>query len=199
MMTDVPDYSRYTELQLRQVLCDTNVQRFPERVEQARQRLAYFELAKKAVMPQDGQQILISKAPSRRQIKWHLIITMGASLVAALLTLIYPERWTDLAGITVVFVVGALYGKAHMEAFQLQVFDCGSGLGFKYDEQEAYATWQDVDRIELSRSDGDDWLVVHLKFESVMGDAIEFYAAKDGLDARALRDLLNHTLKKGMV
>lgn len=42
MMTDVPDYSRYTELQLRHVLRDTNVQRFPERVEQARQRLAYF-------------------------------------------------------------------------------------------------------------------------------------------------------------
>lgn len=196
---DVPDYSRYTERQLRQVLRDINMARFPERVEQASQRLAYFELAKKAVMPKDSQQRLISKSPSHRQIRWYLIITLGASLAAALLTLIYPERWTDLAPITVLLVIGALYGKAHMEAFQLQVFDCGSGLGFKDGEQEAYAAWLDVDRIELNRSDDNEWLVAHLKFESALGEAVEFYAAKDGPDARALRDLLNHKLKKGMV
>lgn len=52
---------------------------------------------------------------------------------------------------------------------------------------------------QIKWSEDSEWLEVHLKFESVMGDAIEFYAAKDGPDARALRDLLNHKLKKGMV
>lgn len=166
-MTDAPDHSRDTELQLR--------------------------------MPKDGRQVLISRSPSPRLIKWNFIFMLAVSFTAALLTLIYPEQWGALVTLAVLFFIGGFYARSQMEAFQLQVFDCGSGLGFKDHEHEAYAAWQDIDRITLARSEDSEWLEVHLKFESVMGDAIEFYAAKDGPDARALRDLLNHKLKKGMV
>ncbi|NYE60889.1 hypothetical protein FHW58_002041 [Duganella sp. 1224] len=71
MTDDAPDYLRYTESQLRQVLRDIDALRFPERVVQASQRLAHFELARKAVMPVGVDRKLISSSPSRWLLRRH--------------------------------------------------------------------------------------------------------------------------------
>ncbi len=150
-------------------------------------------------MPKDCRRLLISRSPSPRQIKWNFVLPLAVSFTAASLTLFYPEQWEALAMLAVLFFIGGFYTRAQMEAFQLQVFDCGSGLGFKDHEHEAYAAWPDIDRIALARSEDSEWLEVHLKFEAALGEVIEFYAASDGPDARELQSLLNHKLKKGMV
>jgi hypothetical protein len=186
---DAPDYTRYTEFQLRQVLRDIDAQRFPERAQEARQWLAHFELAKKVLMPATQKRRLISRSPSRRFMRWHLLVFLAVSLVAAVSTWFYPARWDLLTAVAVVAAAAALLGAARMAALQLQVFDCGDGLGFKHKDLEAYAAWRDIDRIELGRSEDQEWLVLHLKFESVLGETIEFFAAAP--DARTLRDQLN--------
>ncbi|MRW88061.1 hypothetical protein GJ698_28695 [Pseudoduganella sp. FT26W] len=188
---DAPDYTRYTEFQLRQVLRDIDAQRFPERLQEIRQWLAHFEQAKKALMPATQTRRLISRSPSRRFMRWHLLVFLAVSLVAAVSTWFYPARWEVLTAVAVVAAAAALLGAARMAALQLQVFDCGDGLGFKHKDLEAYAAWRDIDRIELGRSEDQEWLVLHLKFESVFGETIEFFASAAAPDARTLRDQLS--------
>lgn len=178
--TAKPDFARYSQEQLRQILTRLDAARFPERVQEIERRLAALEsISNDAASVSDfpmGDRTRISSKVS-------LVINKAGQLlwVAICLTLFISFIFStekpsaDRVILVVLFVLGML-GRFAINRFTEEVFLVDDWLILVQEGKEELLSLTRVDSVEVIDNDGVS-VVLHLSSVTRFGQRIQFVPA----------------------
>ncbi|HEX8406770.1 MAG TPA: hypothetical protein VF670_19255 [Duganella sp.] len=180
---DKPDFSRYSQEQLRQILTRLDVVRYPERAQDVEQRLAALDKqSSAAVSAADfpiGERERISSNISLAMNKLIVLVCIGFCLASFVSFVFSPEKQsTGWVMAIVFFVLGILgiLGASAINRYIEEVFLVEDWLILVQQGRKACVALTSIDSVEVVDNDGIS-VVLRLSSVNEFGQCIEFVPA----------------------
>ena len=178
--TAKPDFARYSQEQLRQILTRLDAARFPERVQEIELRLAALDsISNDAVSASDfpmGDRTRISSNVSLGVNKAFQLLWVAICLALFVSFIFSTEKQgADRVILVVLFVLGML-GRFAINRFTEEVFLVDDWLILVQEGKEELLSLTRVDSVEVVDNDGVS-VVLHLSSVTRFGQRIQFVPA----------------------